>query len=137
MVVREDNDMDITNYICQAEKLGFFSSKELENLIESLDQTICFDYHAYEPNVENWAVLSKKTGEMCMIHTKLKLIFTNIVHFPKCNLEIVLLNFKKYSEKKWSIDIHSIDYLNNVFDWHTRVIDTSNFSTEELFYATV
>lgn len=137
MVVRGIKHMDITNYIYQAEKLGVFSSRELKNIIESLDQSICFDYHAYEPDVENWAVLSKKTGEICLIHTKLKLIFTNIIHFPKCDLDIIILNFENYSEKKWSIDLPSIDRLNYVFDWHTRSIDTSNFSTQELFYATV
>jgi hypothetical protein len=72
-----------------------------------------------------------------LIHTKLKLIFTNIVDLPKFDTKIIVLNFENYSDKKWSIDLPSISHLNYVFDWHTKGINTSNFSTQELFYATV
>ena len=61
--------MNITKYV--------YKDEEFEYILNHIKHFYSLDYLSYESGVEDWAILSDKSGNICMIHAKLKLIFSN------------------------------------------------------------
>lgn len=130
--------MDITEYILDAEDLGGYKDGEFEHILDDIKEFYHLEYSSYEPGVEDWAILSNETGKMCMIHLKLKLMFSNLEDFSFLPIKLVILHFEEYGDEIWSIDpTHFGKNSDSKFFWHTDVIDIDCFSTQDLFYATV
>ena len=129
--------MDITKYIIDAELISPYKENELKNTLNTICSLYNLDLLSYEPYVEDWAIIGDKKGTIVLIHTKIKLIFTNMEIPFQLPIQFKIIQFKKYNDKIWSIDLNVLRMSNSKFDWHTQQIDTSCFSTQDLYYATV
>lgn len=129
--------MNITAHIHESELLGDYKDREFENILKSIKEYYHFDFLSYEAGVESWAILSNKNGKLCMIHDKLKLIFSNVRDFSFLSVKLIVLYFENYSDKVWSIDLTYLENNNNKLCWYTKEIDNTCFSTQELYYATI
>ena len=130
--------MDLTKYFIEAELLGSYKENEFSNIltiIQSLYNN--FDFLSYEPDAEDWAIISDKKGNLIMIHTKIKIILTNIKMLFQLPIKFVIIHFVNYNDKIWSIDLNALKHSGSNLYWHTQLIDTSYFSTQDLYYATL
>ncbi len=128
--------MDITNHIYQAKLNGSYTNNEFSEIIDKIRIHYNLNYLSYESGCEDWAMLSDGQNRLCMIHDKLKLMFTSINNFPELS-DMTILHFENYDDKIWSIDKNALKKLRPEFWWHTDVIDYDCFSTQDLYYATV
>lgn len=127
--------MDITNYIYQAKLNGGYTNNEFSEIIDKIRINCNMNYLFYESGCEDWAILSNGQDKLCMIHDKLKLMFSNTEDFPELS-DMIILHFENYDDKIWSIDKNALEKLRPEFCWHTDVIDYDSFSTQNLYYAT-
>ncbi len=127
--------MDITNHIYQAKLNGSYTNNEFSKIIDKIRIYHNLNYLSYESGCEDWAMLSDGQNRLCMIHDKLKLMFTSINNFPEIS-DMTILHFDNYDDKIWSIDKNALEKLRPEFWWHTDVIDYDCFSTQDLYYAT-
>lgn len=130
-------NLDITEYVCKAEQLGHYKDNELKNVLNAIKKFYHLDHMIFEAGVENWAFVSNYNGVLCMIHTNLKLIFTNLPDLSFLDTEFITLHFENYSDKVWSIDLSVLKLQESRLHWHTNEIECNHFSTQELYYATV
>lgn len=130
--------MDITKFILDAEDLGCYKNEEeFERILNDIKEFYHLEYLSYEPGVEDWAILSNGTGTVCMIHLKLKLMFSTLKDFSFLPVKLVTLHFEGYGDKIWSIDPAILKNNDSKLYWHTDDINANCFSTQDLFYATV
>lgn len=128
--------MDITNHIYHAKINGGYIGNEFIKIIEKIILYCNMNNLSYESGCEDWAILSDGHGKLCMIHDKLKIMFSNVEDFPEFP-DMTVLNFESYGDKIWSIDKNALEKLRPEFYWSTDVIDYDSFSTQDLYYATV
>ena len=129
--------MNITRYIHESELLGSYKDREFESILSNIKEYYHLDYLSYESGAEDWAILSNQSGKLCMIHAKLKLIFSNLIDFSFLPVKLTALYFENYSDKIWSINLTYLKNSNSKLCWHTKEIDNTCFSTQELYYATI
>lgn len=127
--------MDITNHIYIAKLNGSYVDNEFNDILNKIKLYCNMSHLSYESDCEEWAVLSDKQDRICMVHDKLKLIFSNIKDFPEF-VDMTVLYFEGYSDKIWSIDKNALEKLRPEFNWDTDIIDYNSFSTQDLYYAT-
>ena len=116
--------------------------KELLTKIQLADSNLELDWD--DGAGEEWARFSnKKDGIVCMASAKIGIVFVRKTYkFSKIKnvidmLEIVFVD--DYYSEKWFIDLTNLKQAVPELYWHTSegAVDTSSFSLDDLYFATI
>lgn len=137
-------DLNIV-FIKAKERKCYHNLLEFKSIVEQImlvDKNIILDWD--DGAGEEWARFTKsETGVICMMNTKIGIVFVRQKYLNKETREIlnslVVVDVLDYNSEEWCIDLGVLEDKTPEISWNVspHAIDTKKMSLDDLYFATV